>query len=114
MDLQRTRQVSRATHAFDNNFCLSDAPQPLRDVLWLTGQGGVRMTVATTCPGIQVYDGREAVRPGRKSYEGLAIEAQDWPDAPCHAGFPSIALNPGETYSRLTQWRFARPAAPSR
>ena len=66
------------------------------------------MTIATTEAGIQVYDGRNAARPGRGLYEGLAIEPQNWPDAPNHAGFPSIALHPGQIYHHTTTWHFAK------
>jgi aldose 1-epimerase len=55
-----------------------------------------------------LYDGRAAMRPGRGVHEGLAIEAQNWPDAPNHAGFPSIELKPGETYQQVTEWRFTK------
>jgi aldose 1-epimerase len=43
----------------------------------------------------------------------VAIEAQNWPDAPNHPGFPSIELHPGDTYRQTTEWRFssAPPAA---
>ena len=67
------------------------------------------LTVATTEAGVQVYDGRHAVRPGRAPYEGLAIETQGWPDAPNKAGFPSIDLAPDAPRSQITEWRFSRP-----
>ena len=112
MDFRTRRTIRPGAPAMDNCFCLSDHRMPLRDVLWLTGQNGVSMTVATTEPGIQVYDGRAAQRPDRAPFEGLAIEAQGWPDAPNQPGFPSILLNPGETYTQTTQWRFNAGAAP--
>lgn len=96
--------------ALDHNFCLSDTCQPLRDVLWLTGAKGVRMVLATTEPGLQVYDARHTARPGRGTAEGLAIEAQHWPDAPNNPAFPPITLTPQETYRQTTQWRFDRKA----
>ena len=65
------------------------------------------MCVATTEAGIQVYDGRSSVRPGKSSYEGLAIEAQNWPDAPNHAGFPAIELAAGQSLTQITEWRFS-------
>lgn len=108
MDFRRGRKVTRADTVLDNNFCLSGGRQPLRDVLWLTGASGLKMTVATTEPGIQLYDGRNAARPGLAPYEGLAVEAQNWPDAPNLPGFPSIELKPGETYHQITEWRFNR------
>lgn len=108
MDFRRGRKITQADTVLDHNFCLSGGRQSLRDVLWLTGSTGLTMTIATTEPGIQVYDGRNAVRPGRGTYEGLAIEAQNWPDAPNHPGFPSIELKPGEVYTQVTEWRFTK------
>ena len=37
----------------------------------------------------------------------LALEPQCWPDAPHHPGFPSIRLDPGQTYRQVTRWSFA-------
>lgn len=107
-DFRSGRVVAPAHPPLDHNFCLSETRQPLRPVLWLTGRGRLTMEVATTEPGVQVYDGRDAARPGRAGYEGLAIEAQGWPDAPNHAGFPSIELLPGTEYGQVTEWRFSR------
>ncbi len=106
MDFRAPRELRAGIPAFDNNFCLSDTSEPLREVLRLTGQSGVSMTLATTCPGVQVYDGRGAERPGRGRYEGLAIEAQHWPDAPNHRHFPSIKISPDTPYRQTTRWTF--------
>ncbi len=106
MDFRSTRTIGRNNPRLDNNFCLSDQRVPLRNVLWLTGQSGVHMTMATTEAGIQIYDGRQAQRPGRSTYEGLAIEAQSWPDAPNNPSFPQITVAPDEQYNQITQWRF--------
>lgn len=109
MDFRSPREVKAGIPAFDNNFCLSGASAPLRDVLRLTGRSGLSMTLATTCPGVQVYDARNARRPGRGAYEGLAIEAQHWPDAPNHRHFPSIKTTPDAPYRQTTRWTFAGP-----
>ena len=66
------------------------------------------MTLATTAPGVQIYDQRAPNRPGREAYEGLAIEPQHWPDAPNNPRFPSIELAPEETWTQTTEWRFLR------
>ena len=108
MDFRTPRGAQPHKPPFDNNFCLSDGEVALRDVLKLTGQSGVAMTVATTCPGIQVYDSRNAQRPGKATYEGLAIEAQHWPDAPNHRGFPSIKVSANAPYRQTTSWTFSR------
>lgn len=108
MDFRKARRIDPGAPAFDNCFCLGDAPGPLREVLRLTGQSGIGLSVSTTEAGVQVYDARNAFRPGRGAHEGLAIEAQGWPDAPNHAGFPSIDLEPGQDYRQHTVWRFSR------
>ena len=101
MDFRTGVLLGTDTPPLDHNFCLSPEPAPLRDVLSLTGTSGVSMAMATTEPGMQVFD-------GRPRYQALALEAQHWPDAPNNHGFPSITLRPGETYRQTTQWRFAR------
>ncbi|PLL14187.1 galactose mutarotase [Tabrizicola sp. TH137] len=108
MDFRKARRIEPGVDLFDNCYILGTAPAPLREVLRLTGQTGIGLVVSTTEPGVQVYDGRNAFRPGKGAYEGFAIEAQNWPDAPNHAGFPSITLEPGRNYHQHTVWRFTR------
>ncbi|MDX8347438.1 aldose epimerase family protein [Cognatiyoonia sp. IB215446] len=111
MDFREAQLINPGAPNLDHNFCLSETDEALRDVLWLQGQSGVNMTVGTTAPGIQIYDGRAAQRPGQSFYEGLAIEAQHWPDAPNNPHFPSILLAPGETYQQTTRWTFSGSGA---
>ncbi len=107
-DFRQPRSILPGQPPMDNSFCLSDRQRDLTPVLTLTGSDGVSMTLATTEPGLQIYDGRNPAQPGRGTYEALAIEAQNWPDAPNHAGFPDIELHPGQTYAQTTEWRFTR------
>ncbi len=108
-DFRTPRDLVQGQPDLDTNFCLSHERTPLRDVMRLTGQTGVSMVLATTEPGLQIYDGRAGIRPGHGPYEGVAIEAQGWPDAPNQSGFPSILLDTDQTYRQSTQWRFAQP-----
>ncbi len=108
MDFRSPRTPLPGDPPLDTNFCLAPARRDLTPVLWLTGRSGLRMELATTEPGMQVYDGRGAIRPGGGPYEGLAIEPQGWPDAPNRAGFPSIRLDPGLPALQVTEWRFCR------
>lgn len=109
MDFTTKRSITPGDPLFDHNFCLSRDAQPMRPVLTLTGQSGVSLTVASTEPGVQVYDGRNAQRPGHGLHEGLAIETQRWPDAPSFADFPPIDLMPGAPLTQSTEWRFTKP-----
>jgi len=100
MDFRTLRRIGANAPPFDNNFCLSDDHELLRDVLELHGKSGVSMRVATTAPGVQIYDGRDA-------YDGLAIEAQGWPDAPNNAAFPSYIVTKDAPYHQTTSWTFS-------
>lgn len=108
MDFRQMRSPGPGNPAIDHCFCLSDGPRPLRDVVILQGASGLRMTVATTEPGVQIYDGRDARRPGRGIYEAIAIETQGWSDAPSYPDFPPITLCPGTPARQVTEWRFER------
>jgi aldose 1-epimerase len=99
----------------DHNFCLSDRVRPLRPVAWLTGRSGLRLTLETTAPGLQVFEGRgfnSAPHAGHGGvpygvFAGLALEPQLWPDAPNHPDFPSILLVPGAPFSQTSRFVFS-------
>jgi len=76
-------------------------------------QSGRILEVVTDQPTIQFYtsnhfDGSQIGKNGVKyeKYAGFCLEAQGFPDAPNHANFPSIFLNPLEKYSNHTQISF--------
>ena len=106
MDFRSPRQMQIGAPALDHNFCLSTKVMPLRDVLWLTGQSGLKMTIATTEPGVQIHDAAGSGRPGKGTYEGVVIEPQRWPDAPNNPRFPSITVRPDKPYHQITSWTF--------
>ena len=70
------------------------------------------MEVYTTEPGLQMYTGNflagilgqfGATFPRRSA---VCFEAQKFPDTPNHPYFPSCRLNPGETYTQKTIYKF--------
>lgn len=75
---------------------------------------GRTLTVLTDQPGVQVYSGNWLAgspknRSGREyaDYDGIAIEAQGWPDAPNRPDFPSQELIPGDLYRRRIVFKFS-------
>lgn len=93
----------------DHNFVVDGSG--LREHCRLTGADGVALTILSDQPALQVYtgehfDGTQVGTSGRAYVRraGLALEAQGFPDAPNHAGFPSVVLRPGEEYVHATQW----------
>ena len=78
-------------------------------------ESGRTLTVLTDQPGVQVYsgnwlEGSPKNRSGRSynDYEGIAIEAQGWPDAPNRPDFPSQELIPGDLYRRRIVFKFGK------
>ncbi len=110
MDFRHPRLLRAGAPGLDANFCVTRARRAATTVAILTGLGGVSMTLSSTEPGLQVYDGRGPIMPGGSGYQGLALEPQGWPDAPNQPGFPSILLEPGTTYAQTSIWTFRNNA----
>jgi aldose 1-epimerase len=106
LDLRRGRVVTPGDFSVDHNFCLGGARRDLSHALTMTGARGTRMEVWTTEPGLQLYDGRDAIRPGGSPCEGIAVEAQGWPDALNRPEFPSIIATDAAPVVQVTEWRF--------
>ena len=109
----------RAPHALvvrarglDHNYV--PAGTGMRRVATLTApQSGRTLLVSSDLPGLQVYtgnflDGSTAGHSGAlyRQGAGIALETQQFPDAPNHPNFPSTTLRPGEVWSARTHWDF--------
>lgn len=75
-------------------------------------ESGRSLEVYTTEPGVQVYTDNWAT--GYPGYHGatfparsaICFEAQHFPDSPNKGHFPSVVLNPGDTYHQVTVYKF--------
>jgi len=72
------------------------------------------MEVLTEEPGVQFYSGNflDGSNVGKRgnSYQqrnAFCLETQHFPDSPNRPDFPTTTLNPGETYSTATVYRFS-------
>lgn len=125
MDFRREKEVRHDIHAdytplkngggYDHCWAVDawEEGKIKEDVVLTDFVSGRRLTVSSDQPGVQVYTGNwlsgsPENRSGRgyENFEGIAIEAQGFPDAPNHPGFPSQRLNPGETYRRHIRYAF--------
>jgi aldose 1-epimerase len=74
---------------------------------------GRTLEIHTDQPGVQVYTGNKLTGAfaghGGVIYrqsDGVALEPQDFPDAPHHPNFPTTILRPGEVLRRIIQYQF--------
>ena len=101
---------------YDHNWVLNHKMGSLDKAVEVVGdKSGIRMTVLTTEPAMQFYGGNffAANDPGKygkaaKFREGLALEAQHYPDSPNHPSYPNTLLKPGQTYTQTTVYRFGK------
>lgn len=77
-------------------------------------ESGRRLVVSTNQPIVHIYTGNwiSGNPTGKGGYEyhdydTVAIECQDFPDAPNHANFPSTLLAPGEKFDRTIKFSFS-------
>ena len=91
--------------ALDHNFVLL-ADAKLREAASLRlVESNLQLDVLSTQPSLQVYTGDGLTSPFTPR-GGVCLEAQGFPDAPNQPGFPSILLEPGQTYRQRTVYRF--------
>jgi aldose 1-epimerase len=101
---------------YDHNFVLNG--EGARRVAEARGdRSGIRMTVITTEPGMQLYSGNYMQAENRIKYglidhfrEAFCLETQHFPDSPNHPGFPSTVLEPGEIFRSSTTYGFSLDA----
>ncbi|WP_020208682.1 aldose epimerase family protein [Gilvimarinus chinensis] len=98
----------------DHNFVIDqDTSNKLAPVAILTDPDtGRRMRVFSTQPGVQVYTGNFLHQDAAASlqafprYGAVCLECQGFPDAVNHPDFPSVVVQPGQTYRETTLYRF--------
>lgn len=90
-----------AAEGIDHNFVVEGSG--LRELARLVGPDDVTLVVRSDTPAVQIYSGEAFGR------TGVAIETQNYPDAPNHPNFPSAVLRPGEVYRATTEWLVSAP-----
>lgn len=101
-------QIELAGKGVDHNFVLSKPLHNFGLAATLTHpESPIKLEVHTTQPGLQIYtamhfDGSEKGKQQKPyvKYGGIALEAQNFPDAIHHSHFPSSILREGDEYSQ--------------
>ncbi len=103
------RQSTDLPHGLDHCFVMKPAKETLPLQARLShGSGAAQRTLElrSTQPGVQVYVSTYLNKPFAP-YQGICLEAQNFPDAPNRPDFPSAVLRPGELYQQQIFYRFS-------
>ena len=108
-------RIANIPYGYDFNYVINkmDGELALAAQVYEPESGRV-MELFTTEPGLQFYSGNyldsSVEGKGGKKYakhDGFCLEPQHFPDSPNKPAFPSTILNPGETYSHVTVFKFS-------
>ncbi len=100
---------------YDNCWVLEDYKEDTvsEAAILYSEKSGRVLKVSTSQPGVQIYTGNwlsgcPTGKSGRdySDYDGVAIECQNFPDAPNKAGFPSAVLRPDKAYRQVIRFAF--------
>ncbi len=99
---------------YDHNWIFSKQSLEHPQVRLYSAKSGIEMIMYTDQPAVQFYSGNfmDGIDTGKRGDKhnyrtGVALEAQNYPDAPNHDNFPSSVLKIGETYTQTTIYKFS-------
>lgn len=109
------RDATQAGEGYDANFALHNDECVERVATLVGDETGITMDVLTDAPGLQVYTGRwlDGIGKGGAHYrpfDGVALEAQFYPDAIHHKNFPQPVYAPGHPFVSTTTFAFGTTA----
>lgn len=95
----------------DNTFVINNSTNAKAQLFSL--KNNLKMSVYSNQPAVHVYVGGNCfnkIKGKENAYyhttSGICFEAQNYPDAPNHAHFPSVILKKNDTYKHLTIFKF--------
>ncbi len=100
---------------YDHNWAITKpSKKPRKTAELYDPSSGIVMSIVTDQPGLQFYSGNflNGTIKGKggiayKHRTAVVLEAQNFPDAPNHANFPSAVLKPGKRYQQTTTYQFS-------
>lgn len=100
---------------YDHNMVLNkmrDVKEPV--AILADNESGIKMEMYTSEPGVQFYAGNflDGTVKGKKGIAypkrgAICLESQHYPDSPNKSQWPSVVVNPGETYTSDCTYKFA-------
>lgn len=101
-------------NGYDHNWVLNTGGDVKQLAAKVTSpDSGIALEVYTNEPGIQIYTGNflDGTATGKKGIvyhqrTGICLEVQHYPDSPNKPEWPSVVLEPGQTYNSACVYRF--------
>ena len=114
-DIEAENDQLKKGFGYDHCWVLNDQNTGMRlAASAYENKSGRLLEVFTNEPGIQLYTGNfldgtlPSKQGGTYGYRtAFCLETQHYPDAPNQKDFPSVVLNPGETYKTKTSYKFS-------
>jgi aldose 1-epimerase len=111
-DIRDNNAQLQIAHGYDHNWVLGGSG--LREIAFAVDpHSGRTLTTLTTEPGVQFYTGNFLVGDliGTSGHlyrqtDGFTLETQHFPNSPNQSSFPSTVLDPGQTFSSTTIYKF--------
>ena len=105
-------------NGIDHNFVINgyndNNKQKLNECALVIGnKSGIKLKILTTEPGVQFYTANYLngdIYGKNKTYDqrcAFCLETQHFPDSPNRKTYPSVVLNPEETFKSITQYCFS-------
>jgi len=119
LDFTRPRTIGsrlrQTASGFDHNYVLAGAAGEMKLCAQVRDPGSGRvMEIHTTEPGVQLYTGNfldgSIAGKGGATYDkhaAFCLETQHYPDSPNKPQFPSVVLEPGQTFTSQTVHKFS-------
>ncbi len=111
-NLLMDHHLIKFANGFDHNYILNDSSGKQPQAIIKSNKNGRSVAIFTDQPGIQFYSGNHLNIRGKadkmySAFSGLCLETQGFPNAANIDSFPSVKLDPGETYESNTKFVLA-------
>lgn len=109
------KDIQSVPGGYDHNFVLRGQKGELREAAVIVEPiSGRTLAVFTTEPGVQFYSGNfldgtiRGIGGVYPKHWGFTLEAQHYPDSVHHADWPGTILQPGQSYTQTTIYKFSQ------
>ncbi len=100
------RELRPVGTSFDHCFILQEEAAGGEMPALVAEAGGIRMTLTTDFPALQLYTG-DGLSDPHTPFSGLAIEPEFFPNSPNRSDFPSPVLRAGKHFYRFAEYEFS-------